>query len=69
MAKNPQRFVIMYFGAIGSSFGLDPSTRDQAFLGGLVGDMASKENLPDELLLWLLDTGNHLHLCRENYIC
>lgn len=43
-----------------SSYDLDASTRDQAFLGGYVGDMASKQDLPEELLCWLLDTGDYL---------
>lgn len=60
---------MIQFSAIESSFGLDPSTRDQAFLGGFVGDMASKEDLPDELLLWLLDKGDYVHLRRGSYIC
>lgn len=33
----------------------DPIVRQQAFLGGYVRDYASCQNLPDELLLWLLD--------------
>ena len=59
----------MQTSAIGSSCGIDPSTRDQAFLGGFVRDMAFKEDLPDELLLWLLDAGNQLRLFRKIYIC
>ena len=69
MAQDSKWFVMIQFSAIGSSFGLDPQTRDQAFLGGFVGDMASKEDLPDELLLWLLDKGDYVHLRRRSYIC
>ena len=31
--------------------------RQQAFLGGYIGDMASKGNVPDDFLLWVIDAG------------
>lgn len=40
-----------------NSFWSDKISRQQAFLGGYVGDMAAKGVLPDELILWILDAG------------
>ncbi|KAL8701262.1 MAG: hypothetical protein Q9224_000584 [Gallowayella concinna] len=37
----------------------DPPTRQQAFLSGYVGECASLRQLPDELLIWLLDAASH----------
>ena len=34
----------------------DRSSRQQAFLVGYVGEYASKKDLPEELLLWIMDT-------------
>ncbi|MCJ1469181.1 hypothetical protein MMC07_007814 [Pseudocyphellaria aurata] len=35
----------------------DTIFRQQAFLSGYIGEMASKGNVPDDLLLWVIDAG------------
>ena len=37
----------------------ETSSRQQAFLNGYVGELAMKENLPDEILLWILEAMCH----------
>lgn len=56
----PSAVSLLSMSASDSSYDIDASFRDQAFLGGFVGDLASKDILPEALLPWLLHTGDHL---------
>lgn len=58
----PEEFSAQHddFPTFGNDHRLEPilaelATRQQAFLGGYIGEFARLENLPEELLLWLMD--------------